>query len=110
MSADKQSIHIAGGCDYRGRVQSFSFTATNFSPVIWERTQDMTLPRFGFQLVPIYDSIFAIGGYCSDDKVGSTVVKTLSSTEKFNLKTCEWLEVRSMYTPRAFFASCPIRD
>ena len=70
---------------------------------------NMIYKRYAHALIPIYDNIFAIGGYEQPDVLGTKAL-THRTVEKFNLEFEEWVEVSSMNTPRAFFGACPCFD
>ena len=59
--------------------------------------------------MPIYNSVYALGGYMHVDKPGNSPY-SLASVEKYNLETEEWAEVSRMETPRAFSSAVPIQD
>lgn len=69
----------------------------------------MIYRRYAHALIPVYDSVYAIGGFYHQDKPG-VETRSLSSVERFNIVTQEWEEVCSMETSRAFFGACAIQD
>ena len=69
----------------------------------------MIYERYGHALVPIYDAIFAVGGYFHSDILGAKPLTT-NTVEMFKFESEDWIEVVSMNEPRAFFGACPVAD
>jgi len=69
----------------------------------------MVYQRYGHALVPIYDAIYAIGGYFHADILGAKAL-TSNTVEMFRFEADDWVEVTSMRQPRAFFGATAVKD
>ena len=67
----------------------------------------MVYHRWGHSAVPLYNRIFALGGFTNISKKGAKAV-SLNSVEAFDFSNENWKEVAPMETARAFMGAAPI--
>ena len=75
----------------------------------FDKQRSMIYRRFGHGLVPIYNCVYAVGGYMHRDFPGIEAM-SVPTVERYVLHKNEWTEVARMEYARAFMGICPLQD